>query len=99
MDQSALKLLKSFEIGVKSKQFAKKVFRKVVGSAKTIMEGGKYQKIAENYDLRGYKRIYLVHIRRTNYQAQISENYLTKLREILDEEYRLLSSIKHSLRV
>lgn len=50
---------------MKSKQFANKVFRKIAASAKSIMEEGKYQKIAENYDLRGYKRVYLVHIRKT----------------------------------
>lgn len=50
---------------MKPGQFAKKAIRKIIASGKAVVDEGKYQKIAENYDLRGYKRIYLVHIRKT----------------------------------
>jgi hypothetical protein len=50
---------------VKSTQFAKKVIQRVVASAKATLEESKYQKIARNYDFNGYKRVYLVHIRKT----------------------------------
>lgn len=50
---------------MKPKHFAKKAIQKVFANAKTMMEEEKYRKIAGNYDLRGYKRIYLVHIRKT----------------------------------
>ena len=50
---------------MKYNQFAQKVIQKVVTNAKAITKEGKYRKIANNYDLLGYKRVYLVHIRKT----------------------------------
>lgn len=50
---------------MKLTKFVKRVIQKVVASAKTTIEENKYQKIAESYDLNGYKRVYLVHIRKT----------------------------------
>lgn len=50
---------------MKSTQFAKRFMQEVVASAKTTIEESKYQKISESYDLNGYKRVYLVHIRKT----------------------------------
>jgi len=46
-------------------QFALKVFRKLAARIWEIAEEGRYRKIASNYDLNGYKRIYFVHIRKT----------------------------------
>jgi hypothetical protein len=51
---------------MKPNQFVQKAFNRVVADTKSIIEEGKYQKIASNnYDLQGYKRVYLVHIRKT----------------------------------
>jgi len=50
------------------KQFGKKIIRKsreVLDSDLSIAKERKYREITEGYDLKGYKRIYLVHIRKT----------------------------------
>lgn len=46
-------------------QFTKKAIKKTVALGKAIVVNKKYKKIAENYNLHGYKRIYFVHIRKT----------------------------------
>ena len=53
---------------MKPKQFTEKVIRKsreVVASGLSIARGQKYKAITKDYDLKGYKRVYLVHIRKT----------------------------------
>jgi hypothetical protein len=50
---------------MKPRQYAKKAIQKIIVGAKDFIEEGKYQNIANNYNLCGYKRVYLVHIRKT----------------------------------
>ncbi len=50
---------------MKSLQFAKKAIQKTISLFKEKMEEGKYQEISSRYDLNGFKRIYLIHIRKT----------------------------------
>lgn len=50
---------------MKPKQFAKKAIKKVITRGKAFIEEKNYRKFVENYDFRGYKRVYLVHIRKT----------------------------------
>jgi len=47
------------------KQFTGKVIQKVTTRVRSALEERKYRRIASNYALNGYKRIYLVHIRKT----------------------------------
>jgi len=50
------------------KQIGRKIVRKsrgVVASSLSIAKERKYRKITESYDLKGYKRVYLIHIRKT----------------------------------
>ena len=50
---------------MKPRQLAQKAIRKVVTAAKaTIAERG-FRKLAGSYDLQGYRRVYLIHIRKT----------------------------------
>lgn len=50
---------------MKLSKFIEKASNKVKTRVNTITEEQKYRKIASKYDFNGYKRIYLVHIRKT----------------------------------
>jgi len=49
---------------MKARQYAKKFAQRIIAGAKDFLEAAKYQNIAENYNLCGYKRVYFVHIRK-----------------------------------
>ena len=46
-------------------QFVERISKKISSAAKGAIEENKYQQISSIFDLNGYKRIYLVHIRKT----------------------------------
>jgi len=48
-----------------SKSIFIKIIPRVIAEIRSLFENAKYQKIASTYDLQGYKRIYLIHIRKT----------------------------------
>jgi len=50
---------------VNLKYYFKKAIRKSIAVSQTALENSKYHEIANTYNINGFKRIYLVHIRKT----------------------------------
>ena len=48
-----------------SRNIFKKTILLIIAEIRSLFENARYQEIASQYDIKGYKRIYLVHIRKT----------------------------------
>jgi len=77
---------------MKINQFIKKVTQKAIGETNGIIEEPKYKKIANNYDFLGYKRVYLVHIRKTG-GTSLNNMFLSLSNEDSSTLYNRLAKI------
>ncbi|MBM9614406.1 sulfotransferase family 2 domain-containing protein [Desulfobulbus rhabdoformis] len=82
---------------MKPKQFAKKIIKNAFACGKAIVEESKYRRLTQNYDIQGYKRVYLVHIRKTG-GTSLNKMFLSLSGEDPNHLYaKLAQSFDHRL--